>query len=444
MYWVITFFVIIFLIAVNAFYVAAEFSTVSSRPARLHHISEGGNPAAKSILSIVENPRALDTYIATCQVGITISSLVLGYFGQSRLSDYLTPILSRFSDFSEAAAHSISATIILIVLTILQVLLGELVPKNIGLQHPERLAIFTARLMDWSSKAFRPLIWLFNGSGLLLMRLFRMEPTTEHTHIHSPQEIAILVEESRAGGAISSEEHRLINNTLLLWEAPVRHIMIPRSKMLAAPDTTSKQGLFNLLALSPFSRVPIYKKTIDNVIGVIHLRDLLCARSDENNEIHSLIHPVTFVPENATIKKVFSNLQEKQSQVTVVLDEYGGTAGMVTLEDLIEQIFGELQDEFDHNAAIIKIDENGRVRLLGATLIREFNKIMGLSIPEDSFDTIGGLLMNTFGYIPREQDEIEINKIGFKVEKIIKHGIAEVSMHATEQQIQQIRDYFNK
>jgi putative hemolysin len=429
MFFLTTILIIILLIGANSIYVAAEFSTVSSRPARLHHYAEQGNQTAKTILGIIEKPHRLDAYIATCQVGITVSSLVLGYFGQSHLADYIAPLFLRFGIDSEAAALSISATAILIVLTIFQVLLGELVPKNIGLLHPERLSIFTYRIMRWSEIIFRPLIVLFNGSGFFIMRLFNLEPETEHAHIHSPEEIAILVEESRASGGISKEEHQLLRNTLLTWEAPVRQAMIPRTQMLIAPDSISGEELFCKLAESPFSRAPIYSESIDNIIGVIHIRELLCARYSENNQdIHQILHEAPFVPETLPIKSVFTLLQRKRFQVAIVLDEFGGVAGMVTLEDLLEQLFGELQDEFDREAPYFKVISEDRVQFRGSTLIIDVNRLFNLNLPDEDFDTIGGLLMNSIGKIPENNEIILIDGYRFKIEKMVKRSIALVSV----------------
>ncbi len=206
----------ILLIAINALYVAAEFSSVSTRRSRMSRWAAEGNPRAEAVLRVIEDPVVLDRYIATCQLGITISSLLLGFFAQGQVADFLSPYLLRLGNLSEVAARSIAATIMLLVFTILQALLGELVPKNIGLQYPGRLAMATYLPLRWSMAIFRPLIWFFNGSGQVLMRLFRLTVDTEHTHVHAPEEILMLVEESEAGGLLDKEERRLLVNTLRL------------------------------------------------------------------------------------------------------------------------------------------------------------------------------------------------------------------------------------
>ncbi|MDH5506877.1 MAG: hemolysin family protein, partial [Anaerolineae bacterium] len=336
--WLIVFSVIVFLIFINALYVAAEFSTVSTRPSRLAQKAKLGDQLAEDLLAIVENPRHLDTYIATCQVGITISSLALGFMGQSRIAEALSPLLVQYGDITDLLANSLSVTFILVIFSVLQILFGELIPKNIGIQFPERMALLTAIPMRMSIIVFKPLIWVFNGSGQILMKLFNLDISSEHTHIHAPQEIAMLVEESGAGGAINPEEQRLIKNTLKLRQAHARQVMIPRTKMLTAPDDMPPRDMLELLADSPYSRLPLYTGTVDNIVGVVHLKELLCfEKFNDSPDIHSIMHTVPFIPETMPVKNVFDMLQNRRFQVAIVMDEFGGTQGMVTLEDLIEE-----------------------------------------------------------------------------------------------------------
>jgi len=441
MSWFFILIVITTLIFLNALYVAAEFSAISARRARLTQLAEGGQPLASRLLSIVEDPHKLDRYVATCQLGITVTSLVLGFYGQSALSSAIAPLLTRWGNMTEVAALSISATIILLTLTLFQVLLGELVPKNIGIQYPERLALLTTLPMRWSMQLFRPLIWLFNGSGQLLMRLIGHEVIAEHAHIHSPDEIVMLVEESSAGGLIKKEEHRLLKNTLELREAMVRQVMIPRTQMFAAADNRTYDDLFKYLADSPFSRLPLYRGNIDNIVGVVHLKDLLCLNQQlERKNVADIIRPVPFVPETIPVKTVFSILQRRHLQVAIVLDEYGGTAGMVTLEDLIEEIFGEIQDEFDIYVPPFRLVSQNRLLIRGDTLVEDLNERLGLNLPVEELDTIGGLVLNAFGDVPTTGKEIEIAGGVFRVEKMRGRGITSVSLALSPEQVVKVQD----
>lgn len=340
----ITFLVLALLIAINALYVMAEFASVTARPSRLAGRVNKGNKLAAKMLATIEDTVKLDTYIATCQVGITISSLALGFYGQAQLAGMVAPLLASAGIVSELAAQSVSATLVLIVLSIFQVLLGELVPKNISIQYPERLALLTARPMQWSIALFKPLIWVFNGSGRLIMRMFRLQTNSEHARVHAPDEIALLVDESRSGGILQRYEYQLLRNTLRLARTQIHEVMTPADKMLTAASATKATELLNTLAESQYSRVLIYKDSREAIIGAVHIKELLCLKEDD---IEKVIRPVLFVHERMQAKTVFSALQQKRYQMAIVMDESGRTKGMVTIEDLVEEIFGEIEDEFD-------------------------------------------------------------------------------------------------
>ncbi|MFQ5615310.1 MAG: hemolysin family protein, partial [Anaerolineales bacterium] len=342
----------------------------------------------------------------------------------------------------ELAAQSISVTVIILFLTALQVLLGELVPKNIGIQYPEQLALLTTIPMRWSVTIFKPLIWFFNGSGQLLMRLFGRDVIAEHAHIHSPREIMMLVEESSAGGLIQQEERRLLKNTLEMRESMVRRVMIPRTRMMAAPDNLTCDELFTLLADSQYSRLPLYRGNIDNIVGVVHLKDLLCLGQQlEQKNVTNIMRLVPFVPETMRVKTVFTLLQRKHLQVAIILDEYGGTAGMVSLEDLIEEIFGELQDEFDTYIPPFRLMPDNRLWIRGDTLVEDLNEqLEELNLPDEKVNTVGGLALNASGHVPDVGEEIEIEGWKFRVEKMRGRGVAAVSLAVSPEQTQQLQE----
>ncbi len=378
----------------------------------------------------MENPKNLDMYVATCQVGITISSLVLGAYGRSEIPPLISPWLSDLGGLEPVASQSISFTLVLLFLTGTQVLLGELVPKNIGIQYPERLAVATAIPMRWFIWLFRPLIWLFNGSGQLIMRIFGTEVIAEHTHIHAPEEIVRLVEESSRGGLIQQEERRLLKNTLEMRESMVRQAMIPRTRMITAPEHLTADELFSLVAESPFSRFPLFRGSIDNIVSVVHLKDLLCIRRTGTKKLQDITRPVPFVPETMLVKTVIALLQRRHLQVAIVLDEFGGTAGMVTLEDLIEEIFGELQDEFDNYIPPLRVVAGNRIWIRGDMLVADLNEQLHLSLPSDGVDTIGGLTLNAMGRVPSLGDEIDLHGLRVRVEKMAGRGVTAVSSPA--------------
>jgi CBS domain containing-hemolysin-like protein len=433
MYWVTIILTIILLIFINAFFVAAEFAAVSSRRSRLSQFAEQGQKAACELLKVVEDPHHLDNYVASCQVGITLSSLILGFYGQAKLSPFFTPWLASILKLSDTSASAISAALILAFFTLGQVVFGELVPKNIGVQYPEKLGLMTVYPMQWSMIIFKPLIWLFNGSGRALMKLFNMHLESENGHIHAPEEIAILVEESNAGGMIAGEESRLLQNTLQLRQSTVRQIMIPRTRVMASSAELTCHEAFKVLADSVYSRMPIFEETIDNIIGVVHLKDLLYA--DElmgHKNIKHIMHKVPFIPGSKSILDAFNLLQKEHQHVAVVLDEYGGTAGIVTLEDLIEEIFGDLQDEFDPCDTVQIWEENdGYLFIRGETRIDEINEILDIQLPEEDAETIGGLILNLNGMIPNINDQVNISDYRMQVVKMNGRGVDTASLLTT-------------
>ena len=439
--------VVVFLVVVNGVYVAAEFSAVSASRARLAQLADAGSATAHGVLTIVDSPHALDTYIAACQLGITVSSLVLGYYGQDNILALIEPGIATLNPAWQVVIRSVTAAAVLLSLTIFQVLLGELMPKNVGVRFPERLAMATFGVMHWSILAFRPLIWFFNGSGRIVLRWFGHAALAEHTHIHSPGEIVMLVEESSAGGKLDAGERRLLVNTLQLRRLTARKVMIPRPHMLAAAVTESCADLFALLAGSPYSRLPLYENSIDEIIGVVHLKDLLRLyreRADGGaaivaDTVRSLMHPVLHVPDSAPVEEVMNAMQHGRYNVAIVVDEYGGTAGIITIEDLVEEIIGEFQDEFDVENPPLELRPNMRLRVLGDVLLDDLNDALRLNLYTQDVDTVGGLVIATLGQIPAVGDVAQVGDLAIRVDRVVNNGVATVSIPVDAAQAERLR-----
>jgi CBS domain containing-hemolysin-like protein len=442
MYWLIAVLVVTFLILLTALYVAAEFSAVSARRPRLVQMAAEGHPLARQVLPIIRDPVRLDTYIAACQVGITISSLLLGFYGQAQLTPVIAPLLTGLGRFSEATARTVATTGMLVLLTSLQMVLGELVPKAVGIQYPERLALTTYIPILWSMILFKPLIWFFNGSGRLILRLLGKSSESRHFHIHAPQEILMLVEESSAGGQLDREERRLLENSLQLRELAVRQVMVPRNRMLASSIDTPCDELLALLADSQFSRMPLFDGSIDNIIGIAHLKDLVCLRQLPGQpDMRQVMREVLFVPETMSADEAFGEMQKHHYHVAIVLDEYGGTAGLVTLEDLIEELFGELKDEFDPEALPpVRTLPDQRVQVRGDVLVAELNELLGIYLPSEGVDTVGGLILSTLGHIPKSNEKVQIDDLTLKVDAMSGKAVAAVSLEVTPEQMQRLQE----
>jgi len=287
--------VILLLISLTALYVAAEFAAVGARRSRLRRMAEDGHPLAARLRPVLEDPRALDRYIAASQVGITLSSLILGAYAQAILAPSAAPLLARVADIKEQTAGQLAAVILLVALTILSVILGELVPKAIALQHPTQTALFTVLPMQWSLHAYAWLIDLLNGSAVLILRLFGM-PSTGHRHVHSPEEIALLIAESRDGGLLEPQEQVRLHRALRLGLRNARQLMVPRTRLVALELETPMTDVQRVAATSPYSRLPVYRRTVDDIVGILHTKDVVLHFVDRGptGSLATLVRPIQF------------------------------------------------------------------------------------------------------------------------------------------------------
>lgn len=431
------------MIFANGLYVAAEFSTISSRKTRLMQMADTGNRLARLLEPILADRKALDTYVAACQIGITISSLVLGAYGQNVVASALTPLLVEFGNLADAAALSISASVVLLFLTTLQVVLGELFPKSVAIQYPEQVALFAVVPMRWSLVLFRPLIWFFNGSGNLILKLLGTEQASETIHVHSPEEIELLVSESHEGGLLDDEAQQMVRNALRLRELTARQVMVPRTRLIAASLEGTVDELIDKACREGFTRIPLFQTTIDNIIGFVHIKDLFKLRLQGEQDPASILREVIHVPESLPIADVWTTLNSKRQYIAIVFDEYGGTAGLITLEDLIEEIFGELQDEFDAELPLVSSDKQGRIYLRGDLLVTDVNEYLELNLPESEADTLGGLVFSELGRIPEVGDEVTIGipAVAIRVEAIEALSISEVSLQLPVELTPQIGEW---
>ena len=414
---ILIFAVITLLISLNALYVTAEFATISSRRARLQTLANEGSSNAELLLPYVEDPERLDRYIAACQVGITLSSLIVGFYGQAQLTPYLGSGLST----------AVAAVIVLIFLTALQVIFGELIPKSVAMRYPERFALLTARPLIWSLKILRPLITLFNGSAFMLMRLFGLE-LGKGTHAHSPEELEFIFRESAQGGYLDKEEKEMLENVLRFETRLARQIMVPRVRMMSV-DVARKPGeLLKELVETPYMRFPVYKGSVDKIVGVLNLKDLFTyAQKTPDRSLRNIIRVVPVLPETNTVNEVWDELKRHQSHIAVLFDEYGGVVGMITLEDIIEEIVGEVQDEFDSEDK--RIERRGdKVFLRGDVNIATMNRKFLLSLPENEADTVGGMMFEELERTPKVGDSVTLNDLTFKVEAVKEGAASQVSV----------------
>jgi len=339
--------VITFLILLTGLYVAAEFAAVGARRSRLRRLAEDGNGLAARVLPVVEDAHELDRYIAVSQVGITLSSLILGAYGQAALAPVLVPLIQAVSGLDPDAARSTAAVFVLLTLTVLAMIVGELVPKSLALQDPTRTAMYTVLPMQWSLRLFSWAIAALNGSGVLLLRLLRV-PSTGHRHVHSPEEIELLIAESRDGGLLEPEEQVRLHRALRLGLRTARQLMVPRERLAALNVNTPLDSVIAIVTRSPFSRLPVYRGSLDDVAGMLHTKDLVAeyVTGMRRRTLSSLLRPIVRVRHDMPADRLLAFLREKRSHQALVVDANGRVIGLITLEDVVAELLGGVADEF--------------------------------------------------------------------------------------------------
>ncbi len=414
------------LLLFNALYVAAEFAAVSVRRSRIRQLADDGNPLARWLLPVLESSVALDRYIAACQIGITLSSLILGAYAQATIAPWLTPWFSGLGGLQGAAAQSTSALVVLLALTVAQVIFAELIPKSLALQYPTHTALYTLVGMAPSLWIYRPFIKWLNGTGLLILRLIGA-PQHGHRHIHSPEEIELLIAESRDGGLLEPDEHRRLQRALRLNLRQARQLMVPRRKISALDVNTPLNEVVEIVARSPFSRLPVYRDSIDNIVGVVHTKDLarwLVGDSDSRT-LATIIRPIASVHESVTAERVLKELRERRSHQALVVDEHGGTAGLVTLEDVLSELLGDVGDEFKPGQPMPEPLPGGGMRLPGSMSVEDAALLLRTRWDTES-TTIGGLVMEYLGHLPAPGEQATIGAFEFTVERVAGHAIETV------------------
>jgi CBS domain containing-hemolysin-like protein len=334
------------LIAANALYVAAEFAAVAVPRARVRSRAEEGSASARWLQPIIDTPQQLDRYIAACQVGITLSSLLLGAYGQATLAPPIAGLLGDLGGWETAAAQSAAFAAVLVGLSIAQMVLGELMPKAIALQFPVRTALFTTSPMAWSLRLFTPLIWVLNGSGLALLRLIGMRQES-YRHVHSPAEIELLLAEGDSEGALDAGERRRLRRALRLSSLLAGDLMVPRDRIVAVELGTSLDAVIRIGAEEPYTRFPVFRGTIDHTVGILHTKDAVRAHARGAPQfVVDLLRPVVQIPLDTTADDILVTMRERQASQAMVMDQAGRVVGMITLRDVLGAVFGALADEF--------------------------------------------------------------------------------------------------
>lgn len=397
---IFVFLLVLVMVGFNALYVAAEFATVGSRRSRVQESSESGSKGASELLGILSDPKRLDNYVAACQIGITLSSLVAGAYGQAQLK----PL---FEGWLGSAGPTAAIIVVLLLITSLQVVLGELLPKTVALRYPEALAVATLTPMKISQWLLRPLVAVFNGSAFAIMKALGLSVEHSHSHVHSPQELAGLYRASADGGLIDSSEREMLAGALSVKERLVREIMTPRRKLVTVDRTVTVDEALSRLSTSPYSRFPVTDDGED-IVGVVTLRQLFTAASEHGNQpVDSLTEQGLVVGEIVAVPQLLAHLSEDGIHTAIVVNEFGTVSGFVTREDAIEEIFGEFNDEFDVEPDPITT-EGKRVVLRGDVLLSILNDRFGFDLPTEDISTVSGYIWHHLGRLPRSGDRVPL------------------------------------
>lgn len=415
---VLNLFIIGILLLSNGFFVAAEFSMVSVRKTRIAQLNNEGNFSAKLALEALKD---LDKFIAAVQLGVTISSIGLGWVGEATLVRMIQPLFDFLPHkYQLFASHSVSVTIAFSLITVMHVVIGELMPKSIALQYPERTSLLIALPMKLITKLFSPVIWVLNGLGEFLLKLLKI-PRIQTSHLaHSIEELNMLINASYKEGVLNETEKEMLHNVFKFSDLTAKQVMIPRTDMACIPSDITFDELNELTLESQYTRYPVYEENLDHITGLIHAKDLYSlSLKKEEFSIEKLLRPVLLVPETITMDKLVLEFKKRQGQMAIVIDEFGGTSGLITLEDVLEEIFGEVQDEFDIDEEV-DIKEIAENTYLTNAMMRldEIAEFFDIDILDEDVDTIGGLVVKVLGRIAQVNDVVDIKTLECKVKEI--------------------------
>jgi putative hemolysin len=396
------------LIGVNAFFVAAEYGLVTSRRTRIMELEHQGNKRARRVLTITSDP---PRFIAAMQLGVTIASLAIGALGEQVLARRFDAVMASF----------LAVLLALLIVTYLHVVIGELVPKGIALGHPERTALWVSGPVSAFFVVLRPLIWLLERSSELILRLLSLEPPGAESEAHSEAELRMLLSSSAEQGEIEQGEQEMLYKVFDFADKEVADVMVPRPEVAAISVSLPPEEALQAVLDSPYTRYPVYRESLDDIVGVLHIRDLVEAIYDRGLaavDLAQIVRPAYMVPETKELVALLTEFRRTNQHLAIVIDEYGSTDGIVTLEDLLEEIVGEIEDEFDLPDETVERVDDDSVRIDGTFTIDDFNERFHVELPEDDYHTVAGFVFGRLGRAAVPGDEVAQGGVRFRVESV--------------------------
>jgi putative hemolysin len=415
---------IFFLILVNGFFAASEIALISLRKSRVRHLVKGGNESAKRIQKLQEEP---ERFLATVQIGVTLIGTLASALGGVIAIERIKPLLqSAPIEFVSKAAEPIALGLVVAIITYITLVVGELTPKSLAIRYSEQIAFFTATPIDTLSRLFRSILRILTVSNNFVLRMFSLHGQKEPVLV-SEDEVKYLIREGRKYGVFEPSEEDLIHSVFKFTDTMVKEVMIPRTEIVAVDSGSDIDTILGTMNTKGFSRLPVYTETIDNIIGVVYLKDILSLHiEDRPFQLENVMRKPYFVPPNKQVSVLLKEMREKRIHLALVGDEYGGTDGLVAMEDLIEEIVGDIRDEKEKE--LREIDEIAANRYIidGRTDIGKVNERLGVKLPEDEFETIGGFVLGVFGRLPAEGDQVRYQDLLFTVLRLRKNRISRI------------------
>ncbi len=409
-------FLTLFLVFLNGFFVAAEFAIVKVRSSQI--ALQKGGLAKKSAQLIIDN---LDGFLAATQLGITLASLGLGWIGEDVVSRLILNLMGALGlEMTEDMAHRIAMPVAFAVLTVLHIVFGELAPKSLAIRYPAAVSMSISLPLRLFYVIFRPFIWFLNGLANTMLKMIGIKPVSE-VEIHSEDELKLIIAESEEGGAIEASERELIQNVFDFDDRVVRQVMIPRVKISGMPSNLTIREAMNVVLAEGFSRYPIYEGTLEEIIGIVHSKDIVQAYvHGQDKSLREIMRPVHFIPETKPIDTLLREFQVKKIQMAIVISEFGGTIGLVTLEDILEELVGEIQDEHDHESQIVTSVGTHTYQILARSPLHDINKFLDVPFPEsDDYETLAGMITTERPTV-QQGDEFDLRGYKMKVMKMYK------------------------
>jgi CBS domain containing-hemolysin-like protein len=409
--------VFVVLLLANAFFVAAEYAFVRVRGTQLQELIEVGSARARKAMRIL---LSLDSYISAIQLGVTFAALGIGLVGEPAVARVIEPAFEPLG--APVVVSVLSSLIAFALVTYATVVLAELAPKYLALERALELALWTAYPLDLFHSLMRPFINVINGSAFGVLRLFGVRPGVE-AQAHSAEELRMLVAASTKNGILQESERILVGNALDFAETLVRQVMVPRTEIVAIPDDSTVEGVVQLLRQSPFTRLPVYREDLDHIVGVVHVKDVVGA--SPARAVSELMRKPLYLPETAHLDRALAQFRKERVQLAVVIDEFGGTAGLVTLEDVIEELVGEVQDEFDREAPMLR-EESGVYLINGLMTLPDVRERLGLDLADEPYDTVGGMIFGRLGRLAQVGDSVDVEGYRFTVTAVAGRRVAQV------------------